>query len=404
MNATDIKKFQNKKLREIIKHSYANVQYYHSLFKEAKIKPDDIKTVNDLKKIPITKKEDIINLPLEKIIDSNINLSRCWILKTSGTTGNPLSLYWEKKARIMFFLQHYRWQLECGDKITNKQAVIGASWVPIYLIQKLGIFKTKLISNFEDVKTQIEEIKEFNPSTLITYPSCVRALAKEVYEMEEKHLKLSLIFTSGELLDKHTRQLARKVFNAEIFDGYGANEVGGISTECIEQDGYHIWSDSVFIEITRDEETVATGEQGEITATNLNNYAMPFIRYNIEDLGVLIGNDCSCGNHFPLMRIKGGRKSEIVKLPDGRMISALSVFSCLVFIQGIKQFQMIQEKTNRFLIKIVKDSTFTNMTIKEIKRELTQLLGDVEVNVLVVNNIPREKSGKFRQFLTKVTM
>ena len=397
----ELRELQNKKLRAIIKHSYNHVPYYHHLFKEAKIKPSDIKSIDDLNKIPISKKEHIVNLPLEKLIATNINLNNCMTLRTSGTTGNPLSLYWEIKARLTFFLQHYRWQLECGDKITNKHVVIGARWVPVHPFQKIGIFETKRISNFENIETQIEEIKKFKPDTLIAYPSCVRILAKEAKEKGEE-IKLSLIFTSGEILDEHTRKLARDVLNAEIFDGYGANEVGGVCTECVKHEGYHIWSDSVIVEITRDGEPVSTGERGEITATNLTNYAMPFIRYNVEDLGILIENECSCGSPFPLMKITEGRKSDIVQLPDGKAISALSVYSCLLPIQGIKQFQMTQEKTDRFTVKIVKDSKFTDTTIEEVKQTLKQRLGDVEVEVFVVDNIPKEKSGKFRQFITKV--
>jgi phenylacetate-CoA ligase len=400
-NPTDLKNFQNKKLRAIVKHSYDHVQYYHSLFKEAKIKPDDIKTIDDLDKIPITKREDILNLPLEKTLATNIDLSKCILLRTSGTTGPSLPFYCEKKARLMFYLQHYRWQLECGDKMTNRQLVIAVDWIPLHPLQKIGIFNTKRISNFEDAETRIKEIKKFNPNTLITLPSWVRVLAKEIEKKNEKQIKLSLIFTSGETLDEYTRELARESFDAEIFDGYGANEVGGISTECVKHEGNHIWSDSVLVEITRDGETVATGEQGEITATNLINYAMPFLRYKVGDLGVLIGNECSCGSHFPLMRITEGRKSDIIQLPDGRLISALPVYGCCAR-AGINQFQMMQEKTDRFTVKIVKDSKFTDMTIEEVKRDLKQRLGDVEVDVLVVDKISREKSGKVKPFLTKV--
>lgn len=403
LKPSELRELQNKKLRAMIRHSYNYVPYYHYLFKEAKIRPSDIKSIDDLHKIPISKKEDILKLPREKLIATNIDLDKCLILSTSGTTGTPLSLYWEIEARLMFFLQHYRWQLDCGDKITNKHAVIGARWVPVHPLQKLRIFETKRISNFESVEMQLEEIKKYNPATLITYPSCIRILAKEARERGVDEIKLRLIFTSGEILDEYTRRLAREVFNAEIFDGYGANEVGGVCTECIKHEGYHIWSDSVIVEITRNGETVSMGEQGEITATNLTNYAMPFIRYNVEDLGVLIEDECSCGSPFPLMRVTEGRKSDIIQLPDGRAISALSVYSCLIPIQGIKQFQMIQESTDEFTVKIVKDSKFTDATVEEAKQLLKQRLGDVKINVLIVDNIPREKSGKFRQFITKTS-
>jgi len=404
LEPAELRKLQNKKLRALIKHSYEYVPYYHSLFKEAGLRPDNIRTIDDLDKIPISKKKDIIDLPLEKNVAANIDLSKCLTLRTSGSTGTPLSVYWEKKAKLISYLLNYRWQLNCGDKITNRQVVIGASWIPSHPFQKMGIFKTKRISEFADLKTQIEQIKKFDPKTMIAFPSCVMILGKEIIEKDIQGIKIHLIFTGGEKLCEYTRELAKEAFDAEIFDGYGSDEVGMISGECVEHAGSHIMSDSVLVEIIRDCERVSMKEEGEITVTNLNNYAMPFIRYNLEDIGISIGEECSCGNCFPLIRITEGRKRDIVQLPDEKMISAFAVYANLNNVQGIKQGQLIQEKIDRFIVKIVKDSKFTDATIKGIKQILKQKLGDIEIDVLVVDNIPREKSGKFKPFISKVPM
>jgi len=167
----------------MVKHSYENVPYYHSLFKEAGLRPDDVGTINDLDKIPITRKKDIRDLPLEKITAANIDLSKCSPSRTSGTTGTPLTIIKERKARLISKLSTYRWQLECGDKITNRHVDVGAGWVSTNLpFQKVGIFKTKIISPFDDPKTQIEQIQKFDADTMIACPSCVVELAKETME------------------------------------------------------------------------------------------------------------------------------------------------------------------------------------------------------------------------------
>lgn len=302
----------------------------------------------------------------------------------------------------MIYIFNYLLQLNCGVKITDRQVVIGADWVPIHLIQKLGIFKTKRISPFDKLDTQIKEIQEFDPKIMTAYPSCARALAKEIKDRDIQGIKMRSIFTGGETLDPYTRRLVENTFEAEIFDGYGANEVGVVSIECAKHCGYHILEDFVVCEILRDGEQAAVGEEGEITVTNLTNYAMPFIRYNLEDQGSLIGDQCSCDNSFPLMKISQGRKSDVVRLPDGRVVSALAVYCGLPFISGIKQFQVVQERLDKFTVKITKEITFTNRTFKKIRQMLRSILGDVEIDVVAVDNIQSEKSGKFKPFTSKV--
>ena len=156
------------------------------------------------------------------------------------------------------------------------------------------------------------------------------------------------------------------------------------------------------MEITRDGEAVSPGEEGEVTVTNLDNRAMPFIRYDLEDLGVLDEGGCSCGNTLPRMRLTEGRKRGAVKLPDGRVIPAMVVTGGLPYVNGVKQFQVTQERIDRFSLKVVKGVGFSEETLEEVEKSLKRVLGEVEIVLSLVDDIPREKSGKFRPFMTRV--
>jgi len=394
------------KLRAIVKHSYDNVPYYHTLFKELKLSPDDIKKTDDLQKLPVLKKKDFINLSLKERLAVNINLKQCQRFRTSGTTGIPLTVYRQKKDDMFQNLQQYRWQLEYGGKITNRQVLLGESiHIPRYpnTWEKIGIFKTKRISPFEDPKKQIEEIQKFAPQVAYGIPSCVRVLAKEILERGLRRISIPLIFTGGEFLDDNTREFAGKAFGAELFSQYGSIEVGKIARECVKHSS-HVWSDRVLVEVTRDGEPASFGEEGEITVTNLNQYAMPFLRYNLQDMGYLMENYCSCGDPFPMIRLTSGRKSDFVRLPNGSTIGALAVYNILCDIQGIRQFQVIQENPNRFIFKMVRDSQFTDETTRKVKELICKRLGEVEIDVVEVDTIPREKSGKFRPFIPMKTL
>lgn len=398
----EILRLQNKKLRRLVKHSYENVYYYHKIFKESHIKPEDIRTIEDLDKVPISKKTDFTSLPLEKITASNIDLKKCHLCRTSGTSGVRLEFYREKKFTLTNLLRHYLWQLEAGDKVFNKHVVIGGGWLPQHVFEKMGIFSSKRISPFEDPETQIKQIIEFDPRAMYALPSSLRILAKELGQ-KQNEVNINLIFTGGELLDTHTRQLAKKTFDAEVFDSYGMTEVAGISNECCTHtDTQHICSNQVIVESVQNGNKTSIGKQGDLVVTGLVNYATPFIRYNTEDTGILIDDECACGSHFPLMKITEGRKSDTILLEDGRIISAHVVCVGLRDIQGIKQLQVTQESIGHFIIKVVKERGFTNSTREDIIRSLKQSIGEVDVEVLIVDNIPRLESGKFKMFITKL--
>jgi phenylacetate-CoA ligase len=405
LNSSEIRELQNKKLRALIKHSYAHVPYYRHLFKKAKLRPDDIKTVDDIGKIPISKKTDLAGKPIENITANNIDLSKCLVQGTSGSTGIPLTIYHERAARMISSeFQNYFLQFNCGDKITNKRVTIAGAWMapPQKYIQKLGIWRTKNISPFNHPKIQLEEIREFDTNTLIAFPSCIVPLAKEIRETDFIGIQLSLIFTSGEFLNENVRNYLMKTFEANIFDSYGTNEVGKISGECIEH-SYHIKSSTVFVEMTRDGEAVSAGEKGDITVTNLLHYAQPFIRYNLEDFGSILNDECICGSRFPLMKLTSGRVSDFIHLPDGKAISVHQVTRFFTVMQDIKQYQVIQETTNRLTVKLVKGHSFKESMIAEIEQMFNKRLGnDIEINVSVVDHIPREKSGKFKLFKSNI--
>jgi phenylacetate-CoA ligase len=109
--------------------------------------------------------------------------------------------------------------------------------------------------------------------------------------------------------------------------------------------------------------------------------------------------DCSCNNSFQLMKVTSGRKSDVIHLPDGSTRTAIFVYGNLMRdIQGIRQYQVIQEKLDQFTVKIVKDNNFTNKTTECVKEIMKERVEHAEVDIVIVDEIPREKSGKFRPF------
>ncbi len=404
LKPNELRQLQNQKLRALITHSYANVPYYRHLFQKNGLHPDDIETVDDLPKIPVTRKTDIRDLPVDEVIASGYKVDQCRIFRTSGTTGIPLTIYRDRKAELMTLLTIARSQLECGDKITNKTIDLGSGMgLPLnHPLQKVGIFRKKWVSPFIDVKAQIDEIKAYDPRSLISYPTLLEELAKEIIEGDVRGLNIQLVFSGGEHMDEPTRALIHKALDAEVFNFYGNREVNRVSSECVQHHGLHIFAESNLIEIIQDGEPVQIGDEGEVTVTNLYNYAMPFIRYATDDIGMLLGSDCTCGNCAPLMQITEGRKKDRIWLPGGRMVAAAIPIEVMRYIEGLRQFKLVQEAYDRFLVRIVPDRRMDKTALDAIRDQLIPILGDVKITIEEVENIPRERSGKLLQFTSNI--
>ncbi len=399
LNAHQIKDLQNKKLRAIIKHSYNHVPYYHTLFKKSNLSPDDIKTSEDLKKVPITKKTDIRGLPINDITADNFVLTDCEKRFTSGSSGIPLTCYRDGKGFLKRCFDEYLFHNGHGAKFSDNRVLMGGIVpLPPNVLQRFGLLRTKEVSPLKPPSEQLKIIKDTKAKILLTNPSSALAISKEAKEKDIKCVELALIFTVGERLDNSSRGFIEETFNAKVIDQYGATEVGKISRECIEHN-YHLHQD-VLVQSTKEDETLVAGEEGEITVTNLVNFVQPSIRYNLEDSGVVLTDECSCDLHYPLMRLTAGRAIDVINLPNGRSISALEVndFLSLRPIE-LRQYQVIQEALNKLTVKVVKGKGFEDNTVLEIEQTYRQNLGsEMQVNVLIVDDIPREKSGKFKLF------
>jgi len=406
LSTKELKEIQNRKLKRLINHAYENVPYYHKLFDSVNVKVEDIKTVEDLYKIPITNKLTLQSLPITEITAKNVNLSKCIRKRTSGSQGIPLTVYNRKKDKNFLDMVWARARLENGQRLIDKRVSIRN---PHYFPTKnrwyehFSIWRRVDISCFDDVENQLKILEKVNPEVITSYPSSLKLLAMALEEQKNRKINSRLIFTSTELLNADARRFIQSKFEAPIFDFYGANELGLIAWECSERKGYHINIDSVVVEFIWNNKNVSAGERGKLICTALHSYAMPFIRYEIGDVGIKSDEKCPCGRGLPLMKIIEGRVDDFIVLPDGKMVSPYSLTYIIRNIPGISRYQIIQEEKDKILVLIIKDKEFTQNTITSIRRNLEKALGkDVKIDIKIVDNIPCDKSGKFRVVKSKV--
>ncbi len=411
LTPSKLREIQRRKLRTIVKHAYENVPFYHRKFSEAKIKPEDIKSVDDLSKIPPVTRIEVQSSPISDFIARGVRVEDCTLAGTSGSTGKPLTFYFNKSAADFRFALLSRTYWEDGVRPWHKMAKItyptalrrgkGSSTYP-------GVARRKSISVFDDVHVQLAILQDYQPDFINSYPSSMVILA---HACKEKGISLRprLILTGSEFLYSDDAKFIRSTFECDSIDDYGCQEIGPLAWECRQHMGYHLNIDGVVVEFLDQGEPVTPGEQGETVCTSLVNYAMPFIRYVLGDSGTHIQDECSCGRPLPLMKILEGRKDDFFTALDGRILSPLLAVPYWIFgekAETIKQIRVIQERRDKLTIEIVGPETLLDVEVQQnARREITKVFGEgMQVEFQLKDKIERDASGKLRKAISHVPL
>jgi phenylacetate-CoA ligase len=410
--------YQNKKVREVVRYAFENVPFYHKKFDQLGLKPEDIKSTADLNKLPIIRKDELLK-NIELLISVKYNRKNLVIESTSGSTGRPLSVYLSKKEDEFRKAKLLRANMGCGQKPRDKWVVITPP--PRHTsraakIQRLlGIYAPTNISVFDEPYTQLSRIKELNPDVLEGYSNSLLLIAKQIEKENVKISKLRMVIGEAELLDQSERQYIEKAFNVPFFDQYSSVEFDSLAWQCEEKHEYHMDSDTVHIQfVDENGEEVAPGEEGEVICTSLFNFAMPFIRYAIGDVGVLSEEqECACGRTLPLMKLVSGRKDSFILLPDGRVIPPLVIGDGMMYFKyftHIDQYRVIQKKIDEFkiLVKVKEKYTRQENFESEFANYFMNLLKikefNVKVEVEIVDEIPIDNTGKLRKVVSELNL
>ena len=407
LEPSSLREMQNRKLRAMLKHAYENVPFYHRKFCNAGIRPSDIKTVEDLGKVPITTKSEVQTVSRDEFWAKNVDKKECVERMTSGSTGIPLTVAIDKTAINFQTALWVRAYLENGWKPWHKMVRIADPRnVPLrrYWFQRLGLMQPKLISVFDNAQTQLSIIRSYKPDIIRGYPSCLEVLAHFCKD-NGMRVKPFRIFTCAELLDKTARNTIELTFETELFDLYVSEEFGLMAWECSEHSGYHTNAEGLVVEFVKNGEVSAPGERGEVVCTDLINRAMPLIRYNIGDVGVATNEQCSCGRTLSVMKILEGRTGDFLTTTEGRIITPI-VFFPYPFedVTGIKQFRVVQQENDRLVIMLViRGDKFNKQILEKAERNLKDLFGEgMRVEFQFVEKIDRDVTGKLRKIISHV--
>lgn len=372
MTREQIEALQLERLQSTVKHCM-NSEFYKKRFDEAGLKPEDIKTLDDIRKIPFTTKQDLRETyPFGM---ASVPLEKCTRLhSSSGTTGNPTVILHTDQDIDEWANQVARNLWMVGLRPTDVfQNSSGYGMFTGGLgfqngAEKLGMLTVPAAAG--NSLRQIKFIKDFGTTAIHAVPSYLTRL-KEVMDQEgvdpRKDTKLKVFAIGAEPHSEEQRKRIEEMFGVKAYNSFGMSEMcgPGVGFECKEQNGLHFWEDYYIVEIVNPEtlEPVPDGEIGELVLTSIRREAMPLLRYRTRDLTRVLGRTCACGrNHIRLDRMKG-------RSDDMMVLKGVNIFP----IQIEKILMQFPELASNYLITLTTDDDNDNMTVEV---ELEELFTD----------------------------
>ncbi len=362
MGRRTLEAFQLQKLQKTVRNVYRKVSFYKDRFDELKVKPSDIKTLKDIKRLPFTTRDDLrLNYPFGMLAVPKDNVVR--LHTSSGTTGKPKAIFFSGKdidnsaqliARCLTMTGMTK-----GDILQNMMTygLFTGALVMHYGAEKLGALVIPAGPGNTD--RQIALMQDFNTTAIHITPSYALYLGAVLQKRgidPKTGLKLKRAYLGAEPYSEETRGKLENIFGIDVYNSYGLTEMNGpgVGFECTEKNGMHIWEDMFLMEIINPEtgEEVPEGEEGELVFTTLQRDAMPILRYRTRDITKVVEGKCKCGRtHRRISRIIG--RSDDMFIVKGVNIFPQQIEQVLMCIKGVAEnYQIILESYDDMTIRV----------------------------------------------------
>ena len=404
--------YEATQLKKILLHAYKEVPYYKEKFKQAGLTEDMLQNIEPatINQLPITSKEDV-RLYGTTTMMAHTREKNGSFHSSSGSTGTPVQIcYSDSMHQRYFALSEARIKNWAGVSKHNSRGMIGGRRVvtngtgkpPFYrynLFEKQVYFSAYHISP-ANIKDYFDAFKKHRIDYMTGYAMSNFILARMFKEAGLVPPPLKAVLTSSEKLTAEMRKVLEEVYRCKVFDSWSGMEYCGLISEC-EHGSLHISPDAGIIEVLDDNlQPTPIGEIGTVYCTGFLNYDQPLIRYKIGDQIVLSNKQCACGRQMPVVEEIVGRIEDVVYGKDGReMVRFHGIF---VGLKTVKLAQVIQHSLETITKKIVPDNQLAVEEKKIIVARVQSQLGDVEVVIEEVDDIPKTNNGKIKAVISTV--
>lgn len=404
-----IAEYQLSEIQRIVRHAFEETRAYRALFERSGIRPEDIRTLDDFRKLPFTEKE----MFRDDLEGFSAKVAGAEYVTTGGSTGIPCGMYRDPKSFAKELASKAHQYHRVGWKEGDRQIVFRGLLIntPDHM-EFVPKFNELRCSTYQFLPKQMEVYRqralEYQPEWIRCYPSSGYLFARFLKETGRTFPTVKGILCSSEHLYDFQRELLADVFKARIFAHYGHYEMAVLAGFCEYEDTYHVLPQYGYAElIGHDGHPISQpGEIGEIVGTSFIMHATPFVRYKTQDLAVFKGWSCSsCGRPYQVWERIEGRLQELILTRSGRYLSTSMLNMHDNFYDRIKQFQFLQREPGRVIFRFIPKENFCEETRKEMhKRLLERCLNDVEITMEAVEEIPLTQRGKHRLLVQELEL
>ncbi|HXZ89523.1 MAG TPA: hypothetical protein VEG61_00545 [Candidatus Dormibacteraeota bacterium] len=407
LSREELTQIQDSKLRLMLGHAFREVPFYKKLYQAKGVEPGEIRGCADIRRLPVIGRREVASAPLQERTALTTDLNACVPVTTSGSTGTPITILDDFQLVAYLEALYLRFLWSCGLSPLDKTCRVRTRATRalnegLGLWSKLRSMRHRNLSMADNINDHIKFYLSWKPDLLASFPSYYRILMRFCGQVGRTPT-FKRVITEGELLDESTRERINQTFNAEVFDSYGLNEVGGVAWECPTHNGYHINAESLLVEFLRDGEPVSSGEQGQVYVTSLQRMTTPIIRYATGDVATPIDDACQCGRGLPLIKNIQGRLVDFIQTRDGRYLSPFLITRILDQIVGVDQFKVTQKQDYSVELQVKTNGARDEALVRELQQLCTDTLRDTALSIMIVDRIENQTGPKFRLVESQLT-
>ena len=400
------RRYQTARLRALLHHAYDNVPFYTRRFDQAGFHPDQFGTLDDLRRVPIVRKEDIRLLADEEAVAKDYDPALLRRFVTGGSTGEPTRLRFSPFEVRLLMVYRLLINMRYGQRLTDRRTQLRSD-VSLSKIDDKFILPSQLMYAFQTPEQMRTNLCQFQPRVIRGFPSVLTSFAQHITDEDRLQLRPRFLTTDSENLTELAREQIERGFGAPVYDFYDTYECNVIAYQCPHGEGYHILDSSIALEVLDEEgRPVAPGESGQVALTSMHSWAAPLIRYMPGDVVERGPSQCACGAQNSTLSKVFGRTHDRFPLPNGRTLFPKYLASALrPVMPSLRLYQIVQESMDRVAVKLqtVPGVEIPPEKLEAVRAKMMSHLGDgVTVLISVVNEIPCEPNGKFRPYKSYV--
>ena len=407
LSASRLKDLRQSRLRRLVR-SAAGTPYYQRVFREAKLRPEDLNEAG-LTRLPILEKATL-HAGLESGMLA-LPKDRVFPVTTSGSTGEPLKVYRSVQdqaqvsalwARVLHAYGHGFFDSQVN--ISTGQAVARSG--PVALLRTIGLLpQIRHLSSFEPVEQHIDILREHRPHTFSAYAVSLETIAESLLARGIRDVRPKVVLSAAMPLSERGRAAAREAFGVPPRDVYVTAELGTVAWECPrESDALHLNDDMQIVEVLdQHDRPVPDGEIGQVVVTQLCGLAQPLLRYRLGDLAARIPGQCRCGRGLARLTRVQGRTRHVIRTPDGRMLYGMMVSAVVKPFEEVQRWQLRQVASDALRLLVMPARSWRPEVVGEIEREMTANFGPgLRFEVQRVDDIPLAPNGKLQTIVPLV--